>query len=267
MTGIWVRIGKLAIGVLSGFALSFLIIWLIHWKTLLETSILIRKTLIETDSLFHFSILLAGLPVFLTLWVFRTYDLNHNAFMQATSLLGSNKRLAIVQLMFLRNNKKVFIKEIDKVTHGLNLEREDLSYLDLRNVNFTDTKLGRIDPEIQQAVTIVAANFHGANLQNANFTRAKAPKVNFEEADLRGAKLDGADLRDAIFKKADLRGIRFSEYAKLDRANFVGADLRGIRFSEYTYMYKADFSRAKYDDTSIFGELFEDPIYQGMVFF
>lgn len=103
-------------------------------------------------------------------------------------------------------------------------ERLDLSGYDLRNVNFSCTKLIRA---IFRNADLTNVNFCNANLRNANLEGA-----NLEGADFYNANLDGADLSNANASGAEFY------IAKLSCASFYNANLR------YSDLNNADLSNA-----------------------
>ena len=138
----------------------------------------------------HMRGLFLGLPVFYLLWYFRTYDtdrnINNSSFFGALGLLKDQetKRQAIIQLMHLKNVKKVFKEEIDKSTHGLDLRKVDLSEIDdLQGINLRGANL-------EEAILM------SSNLKMANLQSTKLKQTNFMMA-----KLQGADLTNSIFSK------------------------------------------------------------------
>jgi uncharacterized protein YjbI with pentapeptide repeats len=159
---------------------------------------------------------------------------------------------------------------------GAVLDGADLAVANLRNTDFSPLPSPDDTPD-----RLVAANFRGANLQDADLSganlawadlraarltgatlfRANLYGANLELADVRDANLGAADLTEArlggaILSRANLRGARLSgsklhasqlDGAKLVRADFSGA--RGVPDDD-----NLDLTEACFDKTATFGE-------------
>ena len=115
---------------------------------------------------------------------------------------------------------------------GMNLEREDLSGLDLSGANLSGAKLGR--------TFLSRSKFVGANLSGADIGSTNAYRADFTDADLTGATFIGANAEEAIFTRAKLDGVDFSY-----------AFLRGAFFDESAFSKVSSFSGATMPDGSI----------------
>ena len=177
----------------------------------------------------HLTILILGLPTFFVLWAFRTHDtkenINNNAFFSALSLLSNKETVkqGLVQLMYLRNNRKVLIDHIDNSTKGLSISaykganesKIDLTSLDLTGINLTNARL--IDVDLSNTKLI------GAKLINCEFSNCFALKGDFTNADLTKSKFN-----DGSFNEVDFEGSIFFN-ASLNDTNFSGSKMRKIR--------------------------------------
>jgi len=205
------------------------------------------------DSLYFF-LFLAGLPVFLTLWTFRTYDNKLREFFEAVRLLGDekNKRIGIMLLMYLKRTKKVFIKEIDAITSNSFFTKVNLSNLDLRKANFSKSDLREVfligtnlEGAVLKEIILFGAHLVGTNLKGADLT----------EANLVKAHLKGADLTEANLVKAHLKGANLTG-ANMVKANLSDVDLRDIDLKD------VDLKGAIYNSKTL---LDFDPESRGMI--
>ena len=265
MKGMWRRIGWLALSLLFSFVLLGLIL---RFENFLEKCS-IFKVLLEDDHLFHLSLAIIALPVSIVLWCFRTYDNKMSSFLQASGLLGgtpSQQRMAITQLMIIRNKEKVFVPEIDELTQGVFLEKVNLSRMNLNNISL-------------QSSHLINVNFHKSKLQNSSFKNVEGSNINFVKADLRGSDFQGlkvtnlnfseSDSRNVNFKKMDSKGINFYQVDLTD-SNFEGAILKESTFSkailknsnftkanlQSSKLHDADLSRTNLTDTSLDGAIY-----------
>ena len=247
MKGMWRRIGWLV----GALLLSFGILWLIlRFQYFLEKCS-IFEVLLDKEHLFHLSLAIIALPISIALWCFRTYDNKMSSFLQASSHLGggnSEKRMAIIQLMLLKNKEQVFTQEIDRLTRGISLigrngDMVDLTNLNLDKINFSDANL-------------LYVNFEGAELLGANFKKAKFAEIRLCKVNLRGADFSNAELHKINLAEANLRGADFSN-AHLQNTNFSNADLRGAKFSKVNLQDATNWIDIKlegaiYDDSTEF---------------
>ena len=144
---------------------------------------------------------------------------------------------------------------------GVNLERADLSYTDLYQVDLKHTNLRGADLSHASLVgsRLVSANLRGANLSHANLCgdpwsfSTNLRGANLIEADLSYAILcasimndfgryDGADLKQANLKRANLSHAVLC-CARLQQANLEGANLSRANLS-YTNLRRAVLRRA-----------------------
>ncbi|MFE3227737.1 pentapeptide repeat-containing protein [Nocardia sp. NPDC059228] len=130
----------------------------------------------------------------------------------------------------------------DKDLRGLDLSREDLSFrnlqqLDFTGANMTETRLtgAVLDQAVLRGVRLVGAQLDqaslvGTDLRGADMTEVQLTSANLQNADLRGtrlhrAHLDQASLVRANLGRADLTG------ARLARTDFTGARGEGSRWT------------------------------------
>lgn len=125
----------------------------------------------ESDFKGYLRILFTGFPVFFILWFFRTKDIkeniNENIFSNALNLLENpeTKRQAIIQLMYLRNDKKVFVKRVDLSTRGVDFQKVDLKNLNLRKADLREAQFKGAN---LKGTDLMGANLKGANLKGAS---------------------------------------------------------------------------------------------------
>jgi uncharacterized protein YjbI with pentapeptide repeats len=171
---------------------------------------------------------------------------------------------------------------------------KDARGLDLRDFNFGNSKLHRIDfsgadlrgADFSKVRNISEMNFENADLRGAKFSRDSQPSTlepltspivnaHFDGADLRGAdftnavmmhsrfrnaKLDsdtnfsGAHLQSINFENANLQGVDFSKARALRESRFVGADVSGTNFSGHSFRYLV-FRGVKNIDSAIMDDL------------
>ena len=210
-SGAWKRVGKVVLATLGGLAIAYIAFYPLFFHKEVEfwCFLEIIQEIVDSESKgrFQLFILIAGLPVFLTLWAFRTYDKNNQLLFGAIGLLGddSTKRQALaLSLAFLRNKKKVFIDEIDQITQGADLtsytmdstgkkmKKIILSDLDLQGMNF---KYANFNHTVLKRVDLQNADLIGADLQNADLTKASLQGANIKETEFSGAFLYSTDLR------------------------------------------------------------------------
>ena len=186
----------LSISAVSGIPLAFIFYTL--------------STYVESETLTaHLTILMLGLPTFFLLWFFRTSDtlesINNNSYFNSLSLLAeenlTSKGIAMRQIIYLRNVKKVYVEEIDNILGSGSL---NLSKVQLPNVDFRGLKLT------------------GATLVNMNLTKADLRDVTLENTKLEGTNLEDADLRGANLKKTNLENVKL-RFLKLKKANLKNA--------------------------------------------
>lgn len=99
-------------------------------------------------------------------------------------------------------------------------ERADLSFTDLRNIEFP-RGLSLASSNLEGCdlgnVRAYMSNFYNTNLRDANLKDANLQRANFDNAHLEGANLSGCNLIKADLTAAKLAGSNFEE-ANLDRA-------------------------------------------------
>jgi len=145
---------------------------------------------------------------------------------------------------------------------GVNLSGADLSYLDLRSINFkhadlsnanltgasmdkcqfflTDLSNAVLDDATLDGVQMKRANLEGASLRNCKFETQSSSHTtvtsNLEGANLKGAILEGSqmshvNLRLAILKNANMQNCVLRDAvlagADMENCNLTGADLQG----------------------------------------
>ena len=113
---------------------------------------------------------------------------------------------------------------------GAFLEKADLSYSELTNVDFSGADLSKVNFKnakmshtILRNSILINADFTRAFLREADFRNAAMSNVKFKEAILRYANFSGANLHSADFEDADLTKVI------LDGANIKFANLRRSR--------------------------------------
>ena len=105
-------------------------------------------------------------------------------------------------------------------TYGMEGERANLRYTDLRGFNLTKVSLRYANLE---GANLEGVDLSGSNLRVADLFRANLRGAKLRDADLRAAYLFYADLSYANLSGADLAGV------KLVIADLSGADLRGVK--------------------------------------
>ncbi|MBI5121391.1 MAG: pentapeptide repeat-containing protein [Rhodospirillales bacterium] len=121
----------------------------------------------------------------------------------------------------------------EKDHHSSDLSGADLSGRSLRNCDFTNARLERV-------------NFQSADLEGSIFVKSKIAHANFSGANLSGAVFGQIPCSFANFSGADLREADFKR-AHLTKSDFSRADLRGT-----------DFSQAKFQDEVVLGSVIID---------
>jgi len=211
----WRRALFLIYGALLGLVFAVLIYCWSSFILCLSPSLVSSLTLLSLS-----------LPVLIILWLFRTYDtreqiektqeqikktqeqVNLGMLSKGLDLIISNevknKINGFSLLNNLKNNQKVFQKEIDFA---------------INNINFNDTDLSGMD-------------LSGLDLSGISFIKAKMVGTN-----LKGAVLKNANLKKAIFKKEDVSDIDMDIEEKRigdwENANFEGANLSHIDIAPY----------------------------------
>ena len=235
------RIRGRIIWLLMAIGLSVLLILFVDeclYDWLFKQSVGEKERNINRKHLFHFDILLSTIPLSFALWWFRTYDNKRASFFQASGLLGgdnSQKRIAIIQFMLLRNKEKVFVQEINDTMKNISLKGEsdknklDLMNLDLIKINFSNSKFKYID-------------FSDAKLQKTNFLGAKLENIDFSDANLQNVNFTYANLDIVDLKNSNLQNSNFFK-AKVYCYNFSGANLRNANFSDAN-LERSDLSKS-----------------------
>lgn len=132
------------------------------------------------------------------------------------------------------------------------LDYEDLSNLNLCDVNFTDSTIkntdfqnsGLIDSNFIDA-TIEGCSFENANLARVNFFGAKLKNVSFKNCNLMRAKFRNAELDNVDFSGANLR------WADFIRVDLSKADFRGANIENCAIPLNQELSGIQYDDEQI----------------
>lgn len=118
----------------------------------------------------------------------------------------------------------------------------DLSYTDLRGINFNNIDLSGSDlrgtdlRHVNLSYTDLSnTNLSGANLVGANLVGVNLVGVNLSKANLKGAYLSHTDLSEANLKSADL------SHTDLSGANLKDAELSGAILNKVRYDHKTAF--------------------------
>ena len=154
------------------------------------------------------TILALGLPIFFTLWLFRTHDVqqqidktqentNNSSFFECARMLiaedSLSKKTALEQLAYLKNETELDEKRIDHLTQ----------HIDLSGKNLTDARL------------------HNLDLSNTKLIQTDLTDANLEQVDLRGA-----DLSEAILEKAILKGAIYNSKTIFKNTHFGNREAR-----------------------------------------
>ncbi len=142
-----------------------------------------------------------------------------------------------------------------------NLQRADLSDLDLHGADLTEANLeaANLRSANLQGAELSSANLQEAILVDANLQRANLSLANLQEARLQRADLRGADLWYANLQKAHLFEANLQE-ARLVNANLQGADLFAANLQEAALFWaelqdadlgQADLRRARLAHASL----------------
>lgn len=237
------RLSSLLIGVVLGMLLlkvfaKYIEAWLVCFLGLDQDSRVI-------DSL---QIILLGLPVFILLWYFRTYDtreqldksaeqINQNNYFEGLKNLVSNEQLkieiAVQQLIQLSQTianfnggiKLAFIKRLKippNEEENKELTKEEnvryFSYaqyiVDWLSENYPSTKLDLTGCNFDNQEFKIKINFavfrnKKNELGQLSFVKADLSEADLSGANLNGARLDEANLSGAILGKARLAGAFF----------------------------------------------------------
>ena len=197
----------------------------------------------------YFLILILGLPTFFMLWLFRTHDalesINNSSLFFALQHLSEEKNVArktagLVQLMYLKNVKKVYKDQIKFATPGIHLPGArlrgiNLSGADLEEVNLSEARL--------QTANLSKTYLQKANLSEARLQTANLSEAWLWEADLTGADLTETDLTETDLTKADLRGTKLRESKNLEKAILENAVYRknDIKNGGFPDLLKTEF--------------------------
>ena len=123
----------------------------------------------------------------------------------------------------------------------------DLSYTDLRGINFnnidlsgadlrgTDLRYVNLSYTDLSNTNLSGANLVGVNLVGANLVGANLSRANLSDANLVGADLSHTDLSDANLVGADL------SHTDLSDTNLKNASLRGAILNKIKYDHKTAF--------------------------
>lgn len=115
----------------------------------------------------------------------------------------------------------------DRDLRGLDLSREDLSFRNLQQLDFTGATMTE--------TRLTGAVLDQAVLRGVRLTGAQLDQASLVGTDLRGADMTEAQLTSANLQNADLRGARLHrahlDQASLIRANLGRADLTGARLA------------------------------------
>ena len=263
---------------------AFLVLWFLFFFLVGESMLYFFKEILINEEYsktkLQFLILLSGLPLFLLLWGFRTEDTNTKLLFEALSLLGSQeaRRQALIKLLFLKKDKKVFIDKINNIIKGANFSSKkedvlDLSNMDLKNVNFmlvdfsgsnlarsnlkgvnledsnlqgTNLKLTKLEDANLERARLKGADLKGANLVGANLAWADLKEASLINIQLRKASLQNANLSGANLEEADLLGANL-EFAKLKGVNLSGANLQGANLTD-AKLENANLTKAHYNE-------------------
>jgi uncharacterized protein YjbI with pentapeptide repeats len=128
---------------------------------------------------------------------------------------------------------------------GCNLQKANLSWLDLREANLAgaDLRKAQLIMTNLRRTNLAGADLAGANLLAASLVGADLSNANFVKANLRAANMTGNDLQGTNFRGAVLVGTNFKD------ADLSHADLRETWLYEAklknTILTGADMSTAK----------------------
>ena len=213
------------------------------------------------------SLLVLGLPTFFTLWVFRTHDaqrqIDNNTFFECARMLASegkkvSKKMALEQLLYLRQKNPFYKERIDSLTQGIPLEKANLNSTQLKDINLSSADLTKAklnDTDLTKAklndtdltkADLIHVNLTKAKLNDTNLTDTDLTSANLTDTDLTGAKLIGAKLIAAKLINADLTG------TNLYNTNLSGAKLYGTDLKKAKHYNTANFSGTRYDKNTKF---------------
>ena len=214
---------------------TLFVVWFLFFFLTGENVLLFFDKIEEKKAKLQLLILISGLPLFLLLWGFRTEDTNTKLYLEAVDLLGSKeaRRQALIKLLFLKNDKKVFIEKINRIIEGADFssKKEDplnLSNMDLRDLNF---KLVDFSGSNLARSNLDGSNLEDTNLEGANLELTSLKKANLEHSKLKRADLTGANLTGASLAWANLQEARLIN-VELQKANLKEADLKGVTLKD-----------------------------------
>ena len=216
-------------------------------------------------------ILLAlSLPVFVALWVFRTYDTRQqiekaqdqiaatgksaetntrdNLLSTGLALIASDnvaaRCIGLVQLALVRRESPALEEQIDASTQDLTLYEEEKAESDEAVIKLRGAML--------ENMNLRGANMKGAHLEEAYLSGVNLEGACLERARLTGANLTGANLHEAHLKGACLTGAKLERVIMVDahlqrmdlkRTSLSGANLKGAHL-EGADLEKADLRGA-----------------------
>ncbi|MEI3648587.1 MAG: pentapeptide repeat-containing protein [Dolichospermum lemmermannii FEM_B0920] len=128
-------------------------------------------------------------------------------------------------------------------------QRLDLTFIDIREVNFDGANLKRVD---LYCSNLDLASFQKASLQDVCFCDSSLQWVNFSEAILQKVNLAGANLRQAKFNKATLKESFPLDSTDLHLANLFQANLQKVDLSKAKNLELVQIEKANIDqDTKL----------------
>ena len=192
---------SLVLAGIIGMALAYMVYH--NSKTLQDNSVVLYSSL---------TILFLGLPIFFTLWLLRTHDVQRQ--MNKTKENTNNSTLFESVKMLTEKYPEGYTKE-NSLSAKIALEQ--LAYL-RREPGFDKE---RIDLIIQ-GLSLKGIYLAGAYLSGLNLSRANLSDAHLEEADLSGTNLSGTDLRrthlqgtnlsNSVYDVKDKRKWNFATY-------------------------------------------------------
>lgn len=136
----------------------------------------------------------------------------------------------------------------------IDLSGQDLSDLDLSNLNF---KAARLDDANLFGSNLSSSDLRNVHLKGVTLDRARLTKTNFTRANLRGSRILIPAIHVALeswiwdaptFRQSDLSGAQLS--GNFDGTDFGAANMRGVRFGIRSSLERCEFSGSNLIDAS-----------------
>lgn len=137
---------------------------------------------------------------------------------------------------------------------GADLERRNLSGLDLRKANLKEANLREAN---LSKTELTGANLSGVDATNASFTEASLRYIDMRRSNLEGANLANVVMRYAVVKDTQAKGAKISR-SVFDNVDFSNTDLSSIECEGATFT-RVDFTNAEMEGTA-----FKDCVIQGI---